>query len=166
MNLILPRLSRVKRVREIMWMRRGLYLLFVFLIINIYVLGGSNIVHLANSRAIELGINLKNFARSNLTLTFLPKGQTYHSNSKASFTMQYLITLHLQPPNNSLEYVKQLSGIRELEIDENYGLVLISPKRDLYVIRVSGDINPNHLMSIQPAVKGVHGDMQVRSFNS
>jgi hypothetical protein len=80
--------------------------------------------------------------------------------------MQHLITLHLEPPNNSLEYVKQLPGIKDLEIDENYGLVLISPKRNLYVIRVSGDINPNHLMSIQPAVKGVHGDTQVRSFNS
>jgi hypothetical protein len=75
--------------------------------------------------------------------------------------MQYLVTLHLQPPNNSLEYVKQLSGIRELEIDENYGLVLISPKRELYVIRVTGDLEPNHLMSIQPAVKGVHGDVKV-----
>lgn len=80
--------------------------------------------------------------------------------------MQYLITLYLEPPNNSMEYVQQLSGIRDLKIDANYGLVPISPKRNLYVIRVIGDIEPNHLMSIQPAVKGVHGDMKVEPFNS
>jgi hypothetical protein len=79
--------------------------------------------------------------------------------------MQYLITLYLEPPNNSMEYVQQLSGIRDLKIDANYGLVPISPKRNLYVIRVIGDIDANHLMSIQPAVKGVHGDIKVEPFS-
>lgn len=80
--------------------------------------------------------------------------------------MRYLITLELEAPNNSLLYVKQLSGIRELEIDEDYGLVPISPKRNLYVIRVSGDLDTNQIMSIHPAVKGVHGDVKVEPFNS
>lgn len=81
-------------------------------------------------------------------------------------TMQSLVTLHLKPPNNSLQYVKQLPGFTEVEIDENYGLVLISPKRDLYVIRVSGNLNPAKLMSIQPEVKGVHGDVKVAPIES
>ncbi len=83
------------------------------------------------------------------------------SNSKQVRTMQYLVTLHLKSPNNSLQYVKKLPGFIKVEIDENYGLVPISPKRDLYVIRVSGDLDPAELMSIQPEVKGVHGDVRV-----
>lgn len=82
-------------------------------------------------------------------------------NVKQVRTMRYLITLHLPPPNNSLNYVKQLDGIKDLNIDEDYGLVLISPKRDLYVIRVSGDIDSQKLMSMQPLVKGVHGDPKI-----
>lgn len=80
--------------------------------------------------------------------------------------MRYLVTLQLESPNNSLEYVKQLSGIRDLEIDEDYGIVPISPKRNLYVIRVTGDVDANQLMSIQSAVKGVHGDIKVEPFDS
>ncbi|MDC0834730.1 hypothetical protein AY599_11895 [Leptolyngbya valderiana BDU 20041] len=76
-----------------------------------------------------------------------------------------LITLELQTENNSLEDVKQLPGINELEIDEEYGLVLISPKRQLYVIRVSGDMDVEQLMSIQPAVKGVYGDPKIEAID-
>lgn len=75
--------------------------------------------------------------------------------------MQYLVTLQLEPPQNSLEQVKQLSGIQDLEVDEEYGLVLISPKRHLYVIRVSGAIDSDQLMAMQPLVKGVHGEVKI-----
>lgn len=74
---------------------------------------------------------------------------------------RYLITLQLSPQENSLEYVKGLPGLKELEIDENYGLILISPKRSLYTIRVSGDIDADTLISLQPKVKGVHGDPKI-----
>ncbi len=82
-------------------------------------------------------------------------------NVKQVRTMRYLITLHLSPPNNSLNYVKQLDGIKDLNIDEDYGLVLISPKRDLYVIRVSGEMDSQKLMAMQPLIKGVHGDIKI-----
>lgn len=75
--------------------------------------------------------------------------------------MQYLVTLQLEPPLNSLEQVKQLSGIQDLDVDEEYGLVLISPKRHLYVVRVSGEIDSDQLMAMQPLVKGVHGDVKI-----
>lgn len=80
--------------------------------------------------------------------------------------MQHLITLELYPPNDSLDAVKQLAGIKALEIDETYGLVLISPKRHLYVIRVLGEVNLDQLMSAQPAVKGVYGDVKVEPFEA
>ncbi|NEO20250.1 MAG: hypothetical protein F6J94_27420 [Moorea sp. SIO1F2] len=84
-----------------------------------------------------------------------------HLNVNQARKMRYLITLNLPPPNNSLEFVKQLDGIKDLEIDEDYGLILISPKRDLYVIRVSGDMDSQKLIAIQPLVKGVHGDIKI-----
>ncbi|MCK4486769.1 MAG: hypothetical protein KAU38_08425 [Desulfobacterales bacterium] len=79
---------------------------------------------------------------------------------------RYLVTLHLLPDENTMEYVKQLHGIRELKLDEDYGLVLISPKRNLYTIRVSGDIDPDNLMSIQPKVKGVYADVKIAPIKS
>lgn len=79
--------------------------------------------------------------------------------------MRYLITLHLVPPENSLQHVKQLPGLKDVEIDEDYGLILISPKRDLYTIRASGNLDPDKLMSMQPEVKGVYIDVRVAPTN-
>ena len=75
--------------------------------------------------------------------------------------MRHLITLHLQSDETTLQRVKQLPGLKELQIDEEYGLVLISPKRSLYTIRVSGDLDSKKLMAAQPKVKGVYGDVKV-----
>lgn len=72
-----------------------------------------------------------------------------------------LITLHLQPDENRLQDIKQLLGFENLNIDDEYGLVAISPKRNLYTIRVSGDLDAEKLMSIQQKVKGVYTDLKV-----
>ena len=74
---------------------------------------------------------------------------------------RFLITLHLQPSENTLQHVKQLPGLEELDIDDGFGLIAISPKRNLYTIRASGDIDAEKLMSTQPKVKGVHADVKV-----
>ncbi len=75
--------------------------------------------------------------------------------------MRFIIKLHLLPNENTLEHVKQLPGLKDLEIDIEYGLVSISPKRGLYAIRVIGDIDPDKLIAKQPKVKGVFGDIKV-----
>lgn len=80
--------------------------------------------------------------------------------------MNYLIALELRPPKNSLDYVKQLAGLRNVKIDEKYGLVLISIKRSLYVVRVSGALDIKDLMSAQREVKGVQGDLKVQPFDT
>ncbi len=80
--------------------------------------------------------------------------------------MRYLITLQLLTDENTLESVKTLPGLKELKIDEDYGLVLISPKRNLYTIRVSGDLDSDTLMSVQPKVKGVYADVKVAPIKS
>ena len=74
---------------------------------------------------------------------------------------RYLLTLKLDPGHDSLKDVQAFPGFKNLEIDENYGVINISPKRSLYVIRVAGNINPQQLMLNQPQVKGVHGDVKV-----
>jgi hypothetical protein len=75
--------------------------------------------------------------------------------------MRYLIKLRLLPDENTLEFVRQLPEIRDLEIDMDYGLVTLSPKRGLYVIRVRGEIDPDKLIDRQPKVEGVYGDIKV-----
>jgi len=80
--------------------------------------------------------------------------------------MRYLITLQLLTGENTLESVKKLPGLKELKIDEDYGLVLISPKRNLYTIRVSGDLDSDTLMPVQPKVKGVYADVKVAPIKS
>lgn len=75
--------------------------------------------------------------------------------------MPYLITLHLPPPRGSLQQVKQLAGLKGVEIDEDYGLVLISPRRHLYTIRVTGPVDADQLMAEQPEVKGVYPDVRI-----
>lgn len=74
--------------------------------------------------------------------------------------MQQIITFQLSPPNNSLSYVQSLPAMSEVEIDESYGLVQISPKRQLYVVRVSGPIDQDSVLAI-PEVKGIYGDVNI-----
>jgi hypothetical protein len=72
-----------------------------------------------------------------------------------------LITLHLLPGENTLDYVKQLLQNENLDIDDDYGLVVISPKRNLYTIRVSGDIDTKRLLKRQPKVEGIYADAKI-----
>lgn len=74
---------------------------------------------------------------------------------------RFLITLNLLPSENTLQHVKQLTGLKELDIDVDYGLVVISPKHNLYTIRATGDIDTNKLLSIQPKVKGIFADTKI-----
>lgn len=76
--------------------------------------------------------------------------------------MNSLITLHLLPPYNTLEYVRALPVLEDLPIDVGYGLVPISPKRNLYVVRIEGDFDREALIAV-PAVEGIHGDVRVSS---
>ena len=76
----------------------------------------------------------------------------------------YTIKLQLVPPNNTFEYVRRIPGIDELDIDKDYGLVLISPKRGLYTIRVFGDIDIKRIRAL-PDVKGVYGEVRIAPIN-
>jgi hypothetical protein len=74
--------------------------------------------------------------------------------------MSSLVTLELPPPSNTFEHVRNLPVLKELAIDVPYGLVAISPKRHLYVVRINGAIERERLMAV-PQVKGIHGDPRI-----
>ena len=74
--------------------------------------------------------------------------------------MPHLVTLQLSPPNNTFRYVCRLPGLDRAAIDESYGLVAISPKRSLYVIRVSGPFDQTAVLAL-PEVKGIHTDVRI-----
>ena len=78
--------------------------------------------------------------------------------------IMYIIKLQLEKPNNTLEHVRHIRGLSGLDIDEDYGVVSISPKRGLYVVRVSDDIDINKVRAL-PEVTGVYGDMRIDPIN-
>ena len=48
-----------------------------------------------------------------------------------------------------------------LKVDTDYGLVSISPKRGLYVVRVDGDPGDADSVALSEEVVGVHGDVKI-----
>ena len=76
-------------------------------------------------------------------------------------TQRSMIKLELAPGEADLSRVKGLDGIKGLYVDEDYGLICISPKRSLYTIRVAGKVDRDSLMTVQSRVKGVYGEMQI-----
>ena len=74
--------------------------------------------------------------------------------------MRYLITLKFAPSEATLAQARELLEPFGLVVDVAYGLVIISPKRGLYVVRVEGGIN-NEQLSALPEVVGVHGEVKI-----
>lgn len=72
-----------------------------------------------------------------------------------------LIKLELEPSLADLTAVRQLKGLQNLQIDDGYGLVCISPKRRLYVIRVIGAVDADRLQAAQPRIRGLYGEVRV-----
>lgn len=75
--------------------------------------------------------------------------------------MRYLITLHLEPPDNTLAHARALLEPFGLKIDIDYGLVRISDKRGLYVVRTDADPKDAESAALTEAVVGVHGDVRI-----
>jgi hypothetical protein len=54
--------------------------------------------------------------------------------------MRAMIMLELGDGERTLDFVNSLGWARNLTIDEQYGVVVVSPSKSLYVIRVEGDV--------------------------
>jgi len=76
----------------------------------------------------------------------------------------YMIKLKLDRPNNTLDYIRRVKGLGELNIDEDYGVVPINPRHGLYVIRVIGEIDVSMVRALS-IVRGVYGDVRVAPFD-
>ena len=76
----------------------------------------------------------------------------------------YIIMLKLISPYNTLDHVRRIPGLEKLNVDESYGVVSVSSKRGLYVIRVSGELDIDRIRAI-PEVAGVYGDVRIAPFN-
>lgn len=76
----------------------------------------------------------------------------------------YMIKLELEEPRNTLGDVRRIAGLGELDIDEDYGVVPVDPRRGLYVIRVRGQVDTNKLRALG-VVRGVYGDTRVAAIH-
>ena len=74
--------------------------------------------------------------------------------------MHSLITLKLTPEDCALEHVESLLQPFGIKVDSDYGVVMISPKRRLYVVRAEGEVDAAQL-KILPEVVGVYGDPKI-----
>ena len=72
----------------------------------------------------------------------------------------YMIKLKLEQPHNTVNDVRRIGELDELNIDEEYGVVPIDPKHGLYVIRVRGEVDANKLRALG-IVRGVYGETRV-----
>lgn len=80
--------------------------------------------------------------------------------------MRHLITLRMSPAGEAtLERARALLRPLGLAPDDRYGLVCISPKRGLYVVRVEGAVDRRMLETV-PEVVGVHGDAKIAPIGS
>ena len=78
--------------------------------------------------------------------------------------MPGLITLELLAPDNTLDYVCALPVLKDVVVDREYGLVLVSPKRNLYVIRVDGKPDRERLLQ-DSHIRAVHGDVRISTMD-
>ena len=78
--------------------------------------------------------------------------------------MAVMIKLKLQAPNPSLQDVLDLPGMRGLQVDEAFGLICISPKDQLYVVRVQEIDNLEGRRKQSPEILGAYGDVRIAPF--
>jgi len=78
--------------------------------------------------------------------------------------MAVMIKLKLQAPNPSLQDVLDLPGMRGLQVDEAFGLICISPKDQLYVVRVQAIDNLEGRRKQSPEILGAYGDVRIAPF--
>jgi hypothetical protein len=76
-----------------------------------------------------------------------------------------MIKLRLSTPA-SLEAVQQLPGLQDLALDARFGLVPISPRDGLYVVRTENvpDLEPRKKLS--PEILEVYGDVRISTTKS
>ena len=75
--------------------------------------------------------------------------------------MQVLIKLKLARDSANLSSVRSLPGMRGIALDPAYGVVCISPREGLYVVRADGIDDVEERQALSPELLGVYGDVRI-----
>ena len=78
--------------------------------------------------------------------------------------MAVMIKLRLSSPSPRLEHVRALPGVAGLDLDQRFGVVCISPKESLYVVRVDAVDNFDGRRKASPELLEVYGDVRIGTF--
>ena len=75
--------------------------------------------------------------------------------------MPIMIKLKIIKHKPTLNYVRSLPGMKGLEIDESYGLICISPKKNLFIVRVKEIDNLEERKKASPEILNGYDDVRI-----
>jgi len=77
--------------------------------------------------------------------------------------MAVMIKLRLPRPTRDFESVQALPGLADLPLDSRFGLVSISPRDSLYVVRTDRMDDLDRRRRISPEIIEAYGDVRISS---
>jgi hypothetical protein len=77
--------------------------------------------------------------------------------------MAVMIKLRLPGPTRDFESVQALPGLTGLPLDPSFGLVLISPRDSLYVVRTELIDDLDRRRRLSPEIIEAYGDVRISS---
>lgn len=75
--------------------------------------------------------------------------------------MATMIKLRLPTSPRGLASVQALPGLTDLTLDPKFGLVPISPRDSLYVVRTDSVDDLDHRRELSPEIIGIYGDVRI-----
>lgn len=77
--------------------------------------------------------------------------------------MSVMIKLRLPDAPRTLEIVQCLPGLADLRLDSKFGVVPISPRDCLYIVRTDCVDDVDHRRELSPEIVEVYGDIRISS---
>ena len=75
--------------------------------------------------------------------------------------MATMIKLRLSFPHADFATVQALPGLSDLQLDSNFGIVQISPRESLYVVRTGQVDDLNRRRKLSPEIIEAYGDVRI-----
>ncbi len=75
--------------------------------------------------------------------------------------MATMIKLELDDETADFEAVKQLPGLKDVDLDRDYGLVCIHPRKQLFVVRAAALKRLEERRQLSPEIVGGYGDVRI-----
>jgi len=77
--------------------------------------------------------------------------------------MSVMIKLQLSEDERDFNPVQALGGLDGIQLDADFGLVLIDPRKSLYVVRAAEIDNVDARKKISPQIIDAYGDVRISS---